>query len=153
MTLGKVATMDDKWNLDRKPTRAERAIGVAGAFLLVAGGVVSFWFSAFVIRNLTASLITGPLGLLSLWLLFRIILTSARKLQRSGILAMAVLFAVIGSTMLVGSFFVSEVQQGLFLLSLGAFGLGGGALNYSKAKKMPNQPPEPMRTKGPHGSS
>lgn len=134
--------MDDNWNLDRKPTWAERAIGVAGAFLLVAVGMASFWFSAFVIRNLTASLITGPLGLLSLWLLFRMIFTSARKLQRSGIFAMAVVFAVVGSSMLVGSFFVSEIQQRLFLLSLGAFGLGGGALNYSTAKKMPNQPPQ-----------
>lgn len=131
--------MDDKWNLDRKPAAAERAIGVAGAFLLLAAGAAGFWFSAFVIKNLTASLIAGSLSVLSIWFLFRLIFTSGRKLQRHGILAMAVVFTVVGSSMLVGSFFAPDLQQRLFLLSLGAFGVGGGALNFSKAKKEPNQ--------------
>jgi hypothetical protein len=144
--------MDDKWNLDRKPTAAERAIGVAGALLLFAVGAAGFWFSTFVKKNLTVSLVTGAFTVLSMWFLFRLIFTAGRKLQRHGILSMAVVFTVVGSSMLVGSFFAPEIQQRLFLLSLGAFGVGGGALNFSKAKKMPNQPPEPTAASG-HGSS
>ena len=54
--------------------------------------------------------------------------------------------------MFFGSFFAPEIRQRLFLLSLGAFGVGGGVLNFSKAKKMPNQPLEPTAPSG-RGSS
>jgi len=131
--------MNEKWNLDRKPTRAERGIGIAGAFLLCAAGVTGFWLSAVVKKSLPASLVTGAFTGISMLFLFRFIFTGGEKLQRQGIIATAVVFTVVGLAMLIGSFFAGLTQERLFLLSLGTSGVGGGLLNFSKAKKISNQ--------------
>ena len=131
--------MDERWNLDRKPTPIERSIGIGGAFLLCALGAAGLWLSVFVKRHLVASLSTGAFTALSMAFLARLIFTGGRELRRPGIIATTVVFIVVGLLMLVGGFFADGLRERLLFLALGASGIGGGLLNISRVKKKPNQ--------------
>lgn len=52
---------------------------------------------------------------------------------------MAAVFTVVGTASLIGSFFVDSVQEKVRLLFVGLAGIGGGALNLARVKKIPNQ--------------
>ena len=121
----------------RRVTHAYRSY----TLLLCGAGLAGLWFSAFVKSSLPASIITGAFTTLALFFLFRFIFSTGRKLQRSGIIATAVAFTVAGVAMLVGSFFADQISHRFYLLSLGASGVGGGVLNFLKAKSR-SRPPE-----------
>lgn len=145
--------MNESWNLDRKPTAAEKATGVIGALLLSAASGVCLWFSVTFLKSIWASVFSSAFAIFSAFMLYRFIFTGGRKLGRPEITKLARVLAVAGIAMVIGSFFADGLQSRLLLLSLGLFGIGGGALNLSKRKEEPIQQPEPMRAKGPHGSS
>lgn len=134
--------MNESWDIDRKPTATERWTGIVAASLLCIAGGTALWFSSVVLGNLWASLATGAFTAASAFLLFRFIFTGGQKLQRSGIIKMAIVFSIVGFVTLIGSIFVEDLRDKLMLLFLGVSGIGGGILNFSKTKKVSNHAPE-----------
>jgi len=134
--------MNSNWDLDRKPTTAERMVGVSSALLLCAAGGVSFWFSLTFLKSLLASLFAGGFTVFSAYLLYHFVSTSGRKLHRPEIVRVAAVFSIVGLAALIGSVFAEELRDKVVLLSLGLSGIVGGYLNYSKTKKVPNKPPQ-----------
>jgi predicted PurR-regulated permease PerM len=143
--------MNSNWDLDRKPTTAERVVGVISSLLLCAASGVAFWFSLTFLKSFWASLVTGGFALFAAYLLYHFLFTSGRKPPRSQIIGSATVFTIVGLATLIGSFFAPNLRDKVMLLSLGLGGIGGGILNFSKMKKAPNQPAQPTRGKAPRG--
>lgn len=127
--------MNESWNLDRRPTTAERVIGVIGSLLLCAAGSTALWFSLSFLRNIWAVLFTGGFTVLSAFLLYRIIFTSGQKLGRRDVTALAWVFIVVGFDMLICGALVQDLQGRLVFAGLGLSGISAGILNFSKGKK------------------
>ncbi len=131
--------MHSDWDLDRKPTAAERVVGVISALLLCAASGVSFWFSLTFLKSFWASLFAGGFAVFSAYLLYHFVFTSGRKLSRPEIGKVATVFTIVGLAALIGSFFSEDLRDKVVLLFLGFSGIGGGILNFSKTRKVPNK--------------
>lgn len=127
--------MINDWNLERKPTTAERMIGVLGSVLLCVVGAVSFWFSFVVWNNSWATLFTGGFTVLSAVFLIRFIFTDGQKLGRQGILILASVITVVGFIMLILSVVLHDLHNRFMFISLGLSGLSAGILSLIRLKK------------------
>lgn len=139
--------MSESWNLDRKPTTAERAVGIIAAALLCAAGAAASWFSVEVLRNSWAAIASGIFTVVFAFLLIRFAFAKAQKPSQSQILATTRIVIVLSLVMLVLSFFADELRARIALISLGLIGLVGGISNLARKKKESNQGPEPMPLK------
>jgi hypothetical protein len=131
--------MGENWNLDRKPSTAERAVGIAGAALLSTAGGLALWFSAVSLRSAWASIASGTFMALFAFVLVRFIGSKAQKPPRSEVIMTARAITVVSFVLLAVSFFAGESRNQIALLGLGTTGLVGGIWNLMKAKKEPNQ--------------
>lgn len=126
--------MDQRWNLDRKPSAVEPGIGIGGALLLCAAGLIGLWFSAFERHSRTASGVTGAVTIFGVYLLHHFLFTEGRAPRRGEIRVTALVFIGLGLLLLVGSFFAPGLGARCLMLSLAVSGIAGGLLNFAKAK-------------------
>jgi O-antigen/teichoic acid export membrane protein len=127
--------MKRNYDLDRKPTTKDRAIGIIGSVFLCAAGVFFFWGSLHASNAWAAVLISGGITLLSVFFLVRFIFTSGQKLGRKGVIAAASAITVFGFAMLAGSVLARNLHNRFAVAAVGLGGISTGILNFLKAKE------------------
>jgi hypothetical protein len=137
--------MSESWNLDRKPTTAERAVGIVSAALLSIGAGVFLWISIVKFRDVWIAVGSAALLTLFVFFLVRFSLGKAEKLgtagrlPRSELAAIARFIIAVSLALLVLAFFAPNSRTRFALLGLGCTGLAGGISNLVRARKEPNQ--------------
>lgn len=137
--------MNESWNLDRKPTTADRVVGIISAALACMVTGVLLWISIVIFRSVWIAIGSGALLAFFAFFLVRFSLGkpehlgTAGRLPRSEVTAIARFIIAISLALLVLAFFVTDSRARITLLSLGFTGLSGGISNLVRVRKKPNQ--------------
>lgn len=136
---------EEKWNLDRKPTKRERIFGsVLSAVILVFVSTVFYFYARYFFESgrfsmpILSGFIVGCLVCLgTAVLLYRVAFSKPRKLSRNERLRVGYFFVAFAVVMFLIAFFVdtSDLQARLKALGIGCTGLAGGLTVLQKAKQ------------------